>query len=117
VAVGLAVVAGLVWVMLLPMRQAPFTVESHELVRGSHGDGIEGRLENRGEPAARVLVEAYLYDGENRYLGTAQTGLAGVPGGATVDFVIPVDARLAGRVSRYSLYAGTKTNPFAPEPR
>lgn len=110
-------VAGLVWVMLLPMRQAPFTVESHEMVRGAEGLGIDGRLRNRGEAASMVLVEAYLYDAENRYLGTAQTALAGVPDRATVDFRIPVDARLAPHLSRYSLYAGTSPNPFAPEPR
>lgn len=118
VGVALLAVAGLVWIMLLPMRQAPFMVETHE-VREEPGGGlaIAGRVRNRGEPAARLVVEAYLYDGENRYLGTVWTVLETVPGDATLDFAIPLDPRLAGRVGRYSLYAGTSPNPFAPEPR
>lgn len=116
-AVTLAALVGLVWVVLLPMRQAPFTVESHELRVEPGGAAIAGRLLNRGPAVPWLLVEAYLYDPERRYLGTAQAAVEGVPGGATVDFRIPVDPRLAPHVARYSLYAGTSPNPFAPEPR
>lgn len=115
VGAGLVGLAGLVWVLLLPMRQAPFIVASHELVRGPDGAAIAGRLRNRGEAAPRVLLEAYLYDPENRYLGTARGALAAVPADVTVEFRVPLDPRSADRVGRYSLYAGSEPNPFAPD--
>ena len=113
---GLIGVAGLVWLMLLPLRQAPYTVESHGLRSGAGQTAIEGRLRNRGDAVPALLIEAYLYDTENRYLGTAQSSLTAVPARTTVDFRIPVEPRAASRVERYSLYAGTTPNPFAPEP-
>lgn len=117
VGVGLLAVAGLVYVVLLPIRQAPLKVVDHELAGGPEGLAIVGRLRNQGEAAPRVLVEAYLYDSENRYLGTARAVLDAMPSGATTDFRIPLDSRTAERVGRYSLYAGTEPNPFAPDPR
>lgn len=111
---GAALVAALVWVITLPMRQTPFQVVEHELVTTARGAEIRLRLRNRGEEARDVLVEAYLYDAENRWLGTAQGRLARAAADSTVPFVIPVEPRLARLVERYSLYAGLQPNPFAP---
>lgn len=111
---GAALVAALVWVVTLPMRQTPFQVVEHELVTTARGAEIRLRLRNRGEEARDVLVEAYLYDAENRWLGTAQGRLARAAADSTVPFVIPVEPRLARSVERYSLYAGLQPNPFAP---
>lgn len=113
-AIVLATVAGLVWITLLPMRQTPFRVADHALVADG-GPAIAGRLVRHGDAASDVLVEAYLYDEENRYLGTAQTRVPEVAADGEVAFRIPIDARIADRVSRYSVYAGTEPNPFAPD--
>lgn len=106
-------VAGLVWITLLPSRQATFRIEEHELrVSGSE---IVGRVANRGPAVPALRLEAYLYDAENRYLGTARVAVRDVPAEATLPFRVPLDPGLAGRVARYSLYAGTAPNPFAPD--
>lgn len=111
----LVIVAVLGWVVTLPMRQTRFQVLEHRLERAGGGMEVRGRLKNRGEAAGGVVVEAYLYDDENRWLGTAHQTLARVPGDSVVPFSIPVDPGLALGVERYSLYAGTEPNPFAPE--
>lgn len=117
VGIGVLLLAGLVYVMLLPLREAPFRVVEHEIEVGDGSAAIVGRVRNRGEAVSRVLVEAYLYDAENRYLGTTRTVLEPVPDDATVPFRIPLDRGRVERVDRYSLYAGTRPNPYAPEPR
>ncbi|HKY61288.1 MAG TPA: hypothetical protein VJP59_09780, partial [Gemmatimonadota bacterium] len=61
-----------------------------------------------------VLVEAYLYDDENRWMGTARETLGLIPADSVVPFAIPVDPGLALGVERYSLYAGLEPNPLAP---
>lgn len=114
VAIGLVTVVALVWITLLPMRQTEFRVVDHGLV-AEDGPGIEGRLVRNGEAAANVLVEAYLYDEENRYLGTAQTSVPRIDGDGEATFRIPLDSRVADRVSRYTVYAGVRPNPFAPD--
>jgi len=111
---GAALLAILAWVVTLPMRQTRFQVVEHALVPAGEEVEIRGRLRNRGAEARNVLVEAYLYDDGNRWLGTAQSRVARVDGGATVPFAIPMEPRLAGSVERYSLYAGLEPNPFAP---
>lgn len=111
---GAALVAVLAWVVTLPMRQTRFQVAEHQLVPTSHGAEIRMRLRNRGDEARDVLVEAYLYDADYRWLGTAEGRLARAPADSTVPFVVPVEPRLARVVERYSLYAGLEPNPFAP---
>lgn len=106
-------IAGLVWIVVLPMRQTPFRIADHVLVADG-GPAIEGRLVRHGEAAADVLVEAYLYDGRNRYLGTARTRIDRIAADGEARFRIPLAEGEAGRVARYSLYAGTRPNPFAP---
>lgn len=110
----LVIVAAVGWVVTLPMRQTRFQVVEHRLETAAGGVEVRGRLRNRGEEARQVLVEAYLYDHQNRWLGTAQQTLARAPGDSTVPFAIPVDPGLARAVERYSLYAGLEPNPFAP---
>lgn len=114
VAIAVVTVTGLVWIALLPMRQTDFRVVDHELVADG-GTAIEGRLVRNGDAASNVLVEAYLYDDDNRYLGTAQSTVDRVPADGEADFRIPVDRRLADRASRYTVYAGLRPNPFAPD--
>lgn len=114
VAIGVVTVATLVWITLLPMRQVDFRVVDHRLVEEG-APAIEGRLVRNGEAAAAILVEAYLYDAENRYLGTAQSTVPRIAADGQAKFRIPIDPRLADRVSRYSLYAGLRPNPFAPD--
>ena len=111
----LVLLAAVGWVVTLPMRQTRFQVVEHRLERAGGGMEVRGRLKNRGEEARQVLVEAYLYDDENRWLGTAQETLASAPGDSTVPFAIPIDPGLVRAVERYSLYAGLEPNPFAPE--
>jgi hypothetical protein len=108
----LAVAVG--WVITLPMRQTRFQVVDHRLETADSGVEVQGVLKNRGAEARNVLVEAYLYDDQNRWLGTAQATLSRAPGDSTAPFAIPVDPRLAPAVERYSLYAGVEPNPFAP---
>lgn len=115
VVAALVIVAAAAWVVTLPMRQTRFQVVEHRLERAGRGMEVRGRLKNRGEEARQVLVEAYLYDAENRWLGTAQETLASAPRDSTIPFAIPIDPGLARAVERYSLYAGTEPNPFAPE--
>jgi hypothetical protein len=113
--VGTALLVAVVaWVVTLPMRQTRFQVVEHRLESSGAGSEVRGRLKNRGEEARAVLLEAYLYDDQNRWLGTAQETLERAPAGSTVPFVIPVEPRLARAVERYSLYAGLEPNPFAP---
>ena len=112
---GAALAAAVLWVVTLPMRQTRFQVVEHRLTSSGDRVAVEGLLRNRGEEARAVLVEAYLYDDENRWIGTAQTTLASVPADSTVAFSIPVDPGLALGVERYSLYAGLEPNPFAPD--
>lgn len=114
VAIAVVTVTGLVWIALLPMRQTDFRVVDHELVADG-GGAIEGRLVRNGDAASNVLVEAYLYDEENRYLGTAQTSVPRIAGDGEATFRIPLDSRVADRVSRYTVYAGVRPNPFAPD--
>lgn len=111
---GLLIVGIGAWVVTLPMRQTRFQVVEHRLERSGQGAEVRGRLRNRGPEARQVLVEAYLYDGENRWLGTAETSLEVAPADSVVPFSVPIDARLAGALERYSLYAGLEPNPFAP---
>lgn len=113
-AIVLATVAGLVWITLLPMRQTPFRLSDHSIV-AEGGPAIEGRLVRHGDAATDVLVEAYLYDVDNRYLGTAQTRVPEVAADGEVRFRIALEPRVADRVARYSLYAGVRPNPFAPD--
>lgn len=114
VAGTLLLVAVVGWVVTLPMRQARFQVVEHRLEGAGGSVEVQGRLRNRGDEARGVLVEAYLYDDENRWLGTAQGTLARAPADSTVPFAIPIDPGLAVAVERYSLYAGIEPNPFAP---
>ena len=102
------------WVVTLPMCQTRFQVVEHRLERTGQGADVRGRLRNRGAEARQVLVEAYLYDGENRWLGTARTTLDVAPADSVVAFAVPIEARLAGPLERYSLYAGLEPNPLAP---
>ncbi|HJR54884.1 MAG TPA: FxLYD domain-containing protein [Gemmatimonadota bacterium] len=102
------------WVVTLPMRQTRFQVLEHRLERTGQGAEVRGRLRNRGAEARQVLVEAYLYDGDNRWLGTARTSLEVVPADSAVAFAVAIEARLAGPLERYSLYAGLEPNPLAP---
>lgn len=113
--VGTLLIVGIVgWVVTLPMRQTRFQVVEHRLERSGHGAEVRGRLRNRGVEARQVLVEAYLYDSENRWLGTAQTTLELAPADSAVPFAVPIEARFAAALERYSLYAGLEPNPFAP---
>ena len=99
--VGTLVLVGIgAWVVTLPMRQTRFQVVEHRLERTGQG--------------AEVLVEAYLYDGQNRWLGTARTSLEVAPADSVMGFAVPIEARLAGPLERYSLYAGLEPNPLAP---
>ena len=102
------------WVVTLPMRQTRFQVVEHRLDRTGRGAEVRGRLRNRGAEARAVIVEAYLYDAENRWVGTAETRLELAPADSVVPFAVPIDARLADSLERYSLYAGLEPNPFAP---
>jgi hypothetical protein len=97
------------------MRQTPYSIRDHELVVTGEGAAIVGQLKNRGATAPVLHVEAYLYDGENRYLGKAEATYRDVPGDSVSRLTLPVDPALAGRIERYSLYAGTGPNPFAPD--
>lgn len=108
----LVVVVG--WVVTLPMRQTRFQVVEHRLEGAGGTIEVQGRLRNRGDEARGVLVEAYLYDDENRWLGTAQGTLVLAPADSVIPFAIPIDPGLARAVERYSLYAGLEPNPFAP---
>lgn len=113
--VGTLAIVGIgAWVVTLPMRQTRFQVVEHRLERAGEGAEVRGGLRNRGAEARRVLVEAYLYDGDNRWLGTAQTTLEIAPADSVVPFAVPIDARLARALERYSLYAGLEPNPLAP---
>ncbi len=112
VVVGLAFAAGLAWIASLPFRQADFTISEHAL----EGGAVAGAVRSRADaPAEGLILEAYLYDEANRYLGTGRTTLDRLDAGATAPFRIPLEAGLATAVARYSLYAGTTPNPFAPE--
>jgi hypothetical protein len=111
-ALVLAVAVG--WVVTLPMRQTRFQVVEHRLESSGSGLEVRGLLRNRGDEAREVLVEAYLYDAGNHWLGTAQATLPRASADSTVRFAIPVEPRLARVVERYSLYAGVEPNPFAP---
>ncbi|HET6637908.1 MAG TPA: hypothetical protein VFH82_03895 [Gemmatimonadota bacterium] len=102
------------WVVTLPMRQTRFQVVEHRLESSGRGAEVRGLLRNRGPEARQVLVEMYLYDGENRWLGTARTTLDVAPADSVVAFSVPIEARLAGPLERYSLYAGLEPNPLAP---
>ena len=115
VAGTLLLVAVVGWVVTLPMRQTRFQVVEHRLAGGGGSVEVQGRLRNRGEEARGVLVEAYLYDDQNRWLGTAQGTLARAPADSVIPFAIPIDPGLARAVERYSLYAGLEPNPFAPD--
>ena len=106
---------GLVYVVTLPMRQAPFSVRDHELVVSGEEAAIVGRLRNRGAEAPWVRVEAYLYDGEGRYLATAEATYRDVAAASVSRFRLPIDPELGGRIARYSLYAGVGPNPYAPD--
>lgn len=106
--------AGVAWVITLPMRQTRFQIVEHRLQSAGATLEVRGLLRNRGGEAGDVLVEAYLYDAENRWLGTAQATLARTPADSIVPFAVPVAARLAPAVERYSLYAGVEPNPYAP---
>ena len=102
------------WVVTLPMRQTRFLVVEHRLERSGQAAEVRGRLRNRGAEARQILVEAYLYDGEDRWVGTARTTLAMAPADSVVPFAVPIEARLGAAVERYSLYAGLEPNPLAP---
>lgn len=114
IAGGVLLAAAVAWVVTLPMRQTRFQIVEHQLESSGSGLKVRGMLRNRGEEATEVLVEAYLYDAGNRWLGTAQATLARTPAGSTIPFAVPVEARLARAVERYSLYAGVEPNPYAP---
>jgi len=103
-----------IYVVILPMRQTRFQVVEHRLV-GSGNSAIEGRILNRGPEARNVLVEAYLYDADGRYIRTARTSLPEVPGEQEVEFRLPLDPAISGRVGRYSMYTGLEPNPYAPD--
>lgn len=107
-------VAIVAWVVTLPMRQTRFQVVEHRLERAGQEAEVRGHLRNRGPEARQVLIEAYLYDEENRWLGTAEAILEVAPADSTVPFAVPVEPRLAAALERYSLYAGLEPNPFAP---
>jgi hypothetical protein len=111
---GILLAAAVAWVVTLPMRQTRFQIVEHRLERSGAGLEVRGMLRNRGESATGVLVEAYLYDAGNGWLGTAQATLARTPGDSTVPFAVPIEPRLARAVERYSLYAGVEPNPYAP---
>lgn len=111
---ALLLAAAAAWIVTLPMRQTRFQIVEHRLGRSEEGVEVRGRLRNRGDEAREVLVEAYLYDGGSRWLGTAQATLARAPADSTVPFAIPVGPRLARSLERYSLYAGLEPNPLAP---
>lgn len=111
----LLLAAAVGWVVTLPMRQTRFQVVEHRLESVGSGLEVRGLLRNRGGEARAVLVEAYLYDAGNRWLGTAQAILDRTPADSTVPFAIPVEPRLARAVERYSLYAGVEPNPYAPD--
>jgi len=113
--VGTLLIVGVgAWVVTLPMRQTRFQVVEHRLESSGRGAEVRGLLRNRGPEARQVLVEMYLYDGENRWLGTARTTLDVAPADSVVGFAVPIEGRLAARLERYSLYAGLEPNPFAP---
>lgn len=111
---GVLLAGAATWVVTLPMRQTRFQVVEHRLERAGEGAEVRGRLKNHGEGAGEVLVEAYLYDSHNRWLGTAQSSIAGAPADSIVPFTIPVASGFARAVERYSLYAGLEPNPYAP---
>lgn len=111
---ALLLAAAATWVVTLPMRQNRFQVVEHRLEGSGKGVEVRGRIRNRGDEAREVLIEAYLYDRDNRWLGTAQTTLVRAPADSIVSFVIAVEPRLARALERYSLYAGLEPNPFAP---
>lgn len=111
---GAALVAIVAWVVTLPMRQTRFQVVEHRLERAGQEAEVRGRLRNRGPEARQVLIEAYLYDEENRWLGTAEAIVEVAPADSAVLFAVPVEPRLAAALERYSLYAGLEPNPFAP---
>ncbi|HET6362010.1 MAG TPA: hypothetical protein VFH11_08130 [Gemmatimonadota bacterium] len=112
---GTLVIVGIgAWVVTLPMRQTRFQMVEHRLERSGQEAQIRGRLRNRGAEARQVLIEAYLYDAENRWLGTAHATLETAPADSVVPFVVPIDARLGRALKRYSLYAGLEPNPLAP---
>jgi len=102
------------WIVTLPMRQTRFQVVEHRVESSGEGMEVRGRLRNRGAEAREVHVEAYLYDRDNRWLGTAQATLTRAPADSTVPFAIPIEPRTARALERYSLYAGLEPNPFAP---
>ena len=114
IAGGIAIALIVGWVVTLPMRQTRFQVVEHGLEVSEEGTEVRGRLRNRGADADAVVLEAYLYDEANRWLGTASGTLVRVPADSTVPFTIPVEDRLAGVLARYSLYAGLEPNPLAP---
>jgi len=89
-------------------------VVDHRVV-GNGGSAIEGRILNRGPEARNVLVEAYLYDADGRYIRTARTSLPEVPGEEEIEFRLPLDPAISGRVGRYSMYTGLEPNPYAPD--
>jgi hypothetical protein len=103
------------YVVTLPMRQAPFSLRDHAIVRQGQEAAIEGVLQNRGGGAPAVRVEAYLYDGDRRYLATLERTYRDVPARSVVRVHLPIDPALAARAERYSLYAGIGPNPFAPD--
>lgn len=103
-----------IYVVILPMRQTRFQVVDHRLV-GSGNSAIEGRIRNRGSEARNVLVEAYLYDAEGRYIRTARTTLPELPGEQEIEFRLPLDPAISSRVGRYSMYTGLEPNPYAPD--
>lgn len=114
IAGGIAIALIVGWVVTLPMRQTRFQVVEHGLEVSEDGTEVRGRLRNRGADAEAVVLEAYLYDERNRWLGTASGNLVRVPADSTVPFAIRVDDRVAGVLARYSLYAGLEPNPLAP---
>jgi hypothetical protein len=103
------------YVVTLPMRQAPFSLRDHAIVRQGQQAAIEGVLQNRGEAAPAVRIEAYLYDGDRRYLTTLERTYRDVPARSATRIQLTIDPALAARVERYSLYAGIGPNPFAPD--
>lgn len=111
---GIAIALIVGWVVTLPMRQTRFQVVEHGLEVSGEGTEVRGRLRNRGADADAVVLEAYLYDERNRWLGTAAGTLVRVPADSTVPFTIPVEDRMARVLTRYSLYAGVEPNPLAP---
>lgn len=110
--ITIALIVG--WVVTLPMRQTRFHVVEHGLEVSEEGTEVRGRLRNRGGDADAVVLEAYLYDEKNRWIGTASGTIVRVPADSTVSFTIPIEDRMAGALARYSLYAGLEPNPLAP---